>query len=665
MAEYREFIDIIKQPDFGGFNAIEYADGGQEVYLSFQALLKWIGENANLYSNNEEVVKIDWESNKPMFLYSTSVSCNLQTCYIRNGYLTTTPGTVSTVVSEFNEIDSFSGNTAQRYEDLKNTLKKNADVVDNPSLYPTVGNINNIYINIALLSSEIFESTKEKSESIISIRQYLQNICDRVNKALGSINDLQVISDVDGVVETLTIVDYQQKRIKGLTKDIEPVEIKAQGLGSMLTGIKAESSITPEIATMISVGAQAQGEAVGVEATSFSRLSAGLKDRIYPTKGIGEKGKQGDVKQEQIETKFNNAIESYAKLVRNQTPVAGDVFGPVLLQTTDKTNIENIAVELYKSALAKFTESGQTSTAFIPIKLDFSLYGMSGMKIFQKFKLSNDVLPLSYKGNFEFIVTGLSHTVDNSKWETSVSSLISLKDRPLKDKIIRIPLTIVLPDLTPPPLSAPSTSIVFSEDPAPAINPNRVGSQKPQFSPVAKDLIAQGHKNALLPFRPVPVLEFIEETREAREFYINPATNKPGYALHPAAAAAWKKAKAELDSKSIPVQIYSAYRDLEHQSSLSKKANGGPTVAKGGTSAHGWGMAIDLYPLRNLITADPAGGLKANLEARKTQIYVDIATILAKYNWYNPWRLSDNAGTVDEVWHFEYWGPSTTFNQYI
>lgn len=449
MAEYREFIDTIKQPDFGGFNAIEYADGGQEVYLSFRALLKWVSENANLYSNEEEIIKVDWESNKPMFLYSTSVSCNLQTCYIRNNYLRTTPGTVSTVVSEFNGIDSFSGPTAQRYEDLKDTLKKNADVVDNPSLYPTVGNINNIYINIALLSSEIFESTKERSDSSISIRQYLQNICDKVNKALGSINDLQVISDVDGTVETLTIVDYQQKRIKGLTKDIEPVEIKAQGLGSMLTGIKAESSITPEIATMISVGAQAQGEAVGVEATSFSRLSEGLKDRIYPTKGIGEKGKQGNVKQEQVETKFSNAVESYAELVRNQTPVAGDVFGPVLLQTTDKTNIENIAVELYKSALAKFTDSGQTSTAFIPIKLDFSLYGMSGMKIFQKFKLSNDVLPLSYKGNFEFIVTGLSHTIDNSKWETSVSSLISLKDKPLKDKIVRIPITIILPDLTP------------------------------------------------------------------------------------------------------------------------------------------------------------------------------------------------------------------------
>ena len=95
MGTYTNFIQEIKGYEFGGFNAIEYADGGQEIYLSFKALLKWIGENINMYSNEEEVIRIDWESNKPMFMYSTSVSCNLQTCYIRNGYLDTTPGTIS------------------------------------------------------------------------------------------------------------------------------------------------------------------------------------------------------------------------------------------------------------------------------------------------------------------------------------------------------------------------------------------------------------------------------------------------------------------------------------------------------------------------------------------------------------------------------------------
>ena len=651
MNNFQDFINEIKAKDFGGFNAIEYADGGQEIYLSFKALLKWINENVNLYSNGEEIIKIDWESNKPMFLYSTSVSCNLQTCYIRNPYLNTTPGTLeekTSGIGQFNTIDYFENDTEGKYSTLLTSARNNAGVTVDPSLYPTIGNINNIYINIALLSSEMIEATKGKSETTISIREYLQNICNKINRALGSINDLQVVSDVDSEIEVLTIIDYQQKRIKGLTKDIEPVEIKAQGLGSMLTGIQAQSSITPEIATMISVGAQAQGEAVGVEATSFSKLSEGLKDRIYPTKGIGEKGKQGKPQINPLKQRFKGAVESYTKLISNQVPLPDDIYSPVALESTDESDIENIAVEFYKAALAKFTEAGQTSTAFIPIKLDFSLYGMSGMKIFQKFKLSNDVLPLSYKGDFEFIVTGISHTVDNSKWETNISALITLKDGKIDgSKLIQIPVTIPLVDTF--------ADLTGGTDWAPIINPNKVGELKPHNAPVAIQLKAQGQPNAKIDFKK---LVFIEETRGASPYYKNPATKKPGYMLHPAAAAAWKDWESEMKSKGIQTRVYSAYRNLEHQSSLSKKANGGPTVAKAGTSAHGWGMAIDLYPLRNLIKSTPAGNLKANLKARQTQIYKEIAEIGAKYNWYNPWRLSDNAGTVDEVWHFEYWGPA-------
>ena len=674
MQKFGDFIQLIKTS--GGYNAIEYQNGGAEVYISFETLLRWTSEYVNLYSNGEEVIKVDWESDKPFFMYSTSVSCNLQKCYIRNQELQTTPGTytIQSGITSFHPISTF--NKSVKLSKLFNDKEKIGNELyreeGSSRLYPSLGNINYIYLNIAFLSQiMVQESNNESGE--VSIRRYLQAICDGVNKALGSINDLQVISDTDGIAETLTIIDYEQKRIEGLTSCKNIAKLQAQGLGSMLTGIQAQSSITPEIATMISIGAQAQGRALGVEATSFSKLNTGLTDNLYPTKAVSrtldqQLKEQKELKEEEkrIEDEYSNSLKAYVKVVTNQRPKKDTGFNdPVLLKSTDREDVENTATDLYKACLAKFTETGQTSTALIPIKLDLTLYGMSGMKIFQKFKLSNDILPLSYRGDFEFIITGISHEINNSTWSTSISSIISLAEQNEVRTKNGKPFSVKLPELTPPITTRIQIAGNLSEDPAPAINPGRIGSQTPQFSPVAKDLIAQGYKNALLPFAPVPVLEFIEETRGARDYYINPATGKPGYALHPAAAAAWKKAKAELDSKNIPVQVYSAYRDLEHQSGLSKKANGGPTVAKGGTSAHGWGMAIDLRPLRNLITTSPAGNLKANLEARKTQTYVDIATVLAKYNWYNPWRLSDNAGTVDEVWHFEYWGSAETFNQYV
>ena len=456
MAEgtYTDFIDSIKTSEFGGFNGIEYSDGGFEPYISFQALLKWVGEYPNLFSAKFPIIKVDYESDKPLFTYSTSVSCDLSKCYIRNGYLKTTLGTFeSKIAPSFKNINTF---TDGNYGGLNSTLKKEAGVIEDISMYPQIGNINFIYLSVSYLSELVLKQS-DNSDNKVTVGTFLQKVCDGVNKALGSINDLQVITDVDGIVETLTIVDYQQKRIKGLP-DIRKEEkrtittIQAQGLGSMLTSIQAQSTITPELASTISIGAQAQSQPVGEEATSFSRLSRGFIDRVYPAKVQGDSEaalKREEDRKKAVESKFKQAISSYSKFIKNQIPQPGDFYSPVLLKSTDTTNISNIAAELYKSCLAMFTDTKQTSTAFIPIKLDISLYGIAGTKIYQKFKLSNDVLPLSYQGDYEFIILGVSHTVDATKWETSISSLISLKDEKIKESGPDKPFSVKLSELEP------------------------------------------------------------------------------------------------------------------------------------------------------------------------------------------------------------------------
>ena len=147
------------------------------------------------------------------------------------------------------------------------------------------------------------------------------------------------------------------------------------------------------------------------------------------------------------------------------------------------------------------------------------------------------------------------------------------------------------------------------------------------------------------------VLVFIGETLGANKLYINPATGSPEYMLHPDAAAAWYRWRDEMIAKGVPYRVSSAYRSQRHQAGIS----GGKTVASPGRSPHGVGGALDFRNLYRLVGG--SGDPKANLESgRKTGDYKQLAEIGAKYNWYNPWRLSDNRGT-DECWHFEYWGP--------
>ena len=79
--------------------------------------------------------------------------------------------------------------------------------------------------------------------------------------------------------------------------------------------------------------------------------------------------------------------------------------------------------------LGIFTENKQTAATFIPVKLDMTLQGISGIKIFQRFTISGDVLPYTYKDNYDFIVTGISHEVSTSnKWTTKISAIIALKE---------------------------------------------------------------------------------------------------------------------------------------------------------------------------------------------------------------------------------------------
>ena len=154
---YTDFIDSIKTSEFGGFNGIEYSDGGFEPYISFQALLKWVGEYPNLFSAEFPIIKVDYESDKPLFTYSTSVSCDLSKCYIRNGYLKTTLGTFDpSIAPSFKNINTF---TDGNYGGLNSTLEKEAGVIEDISMYPQIGNINFIYLSVSYLSELVLKQS--------------------------------------------------------------------------------------------------------------------------------------------------------------------------------------------------------------------------------------------------------------------------------------------------------------------------------------------------------------------------------------------------------------------------------------------------------------------------------------------------------------------------
>jgi len=167
-------------------------------------------------------------------------------------------------------------------------------------------------------------------------------------------------------------------------------------------------------------------------------------------------------------------------------------------------------------------------------------------------------------------------------------------------------------------------------------------------SPLAR-LVSSRHTPGEIPEDPELLqLEFtgIPQGPNDGGFYRNKTSGRNEYMVHKEAAKSFKLWIAELDSLGIPWNITSAYRRKQHNSDIKGSSK----------SAHLYGGAVDFGNLHGLV-----GGSKditTNFNARvDNPVYEQIASVGKKYGWYNPWRLSDNAGTMEEIWHFEYWGP--------
>ena len=438
---YSEFIAKNITAEYRGMNYIEYNDGGLEMYISFQALLRFISENLNLISNGEGIVSIDWESDKPFYPLSCHISTDLTKCYLYNEQLNIEDGTnPDPNFATFHPFYLFrDDNLTQINKDLLN----NSNIPSNRKqnfAYPQIGNINYIYLNTGYLSKIIADNLDKENK--ITLRNFLQTACDDINRALGGINDFQVVIDSDQTPNVLTIIDINQNRIKGLTKKYGNNQnytlIQAQGIGpdnntqgSFVTSLKAQSQITPEIASAISIGAQANGNQLGEEATSFSRLSKGLIDRIYPDKILSSQptGSFAD----NFQTTFKTNLQAFQNLVDNlqKNPQPNSAAIRLSLKMSDEDNNGPMVSDLFKAIVGEFTEKNQSNPTFIPIKLDIELLGISGIKIFQQFELSSDVLPLSYQNDFNFLITGITHEVRTHKWITKLATLTYLKEKDL------------------------------------------------------------------------------------------------------------------------------------------------------------------------------------------------------------------------------------------
>lgn len=302
-----------------------------------------------------------------------------------------------------------------------------------------VGQVMNIYVNFTYILTTMDKVVDSAGKAtLISI---LTNILDGVGKALGSINSLEPF--VDEITNTVKIIDqstlpgkYEILSSLQRTKPDDTVSLDIYGYynrnGSRAGfvrnfGIKTE--ITPNLATMLSIGAQAAGSVVGEDATAISKLNEGLEDRIKnDVVDAITKVEKTKSKTEELNERFPNANKNFAEAAFQLGSFNGSIPSWDEANINSYSDLQSNFLAYLNSKQAIQTSKASGTIGFIPVSLNLTLDGISGLKIYNALRVDTSYLPSNYPTSMDFIITGLSHTIQNNVWTTDINTVMVPKD---------------------------------------------------------------------------------------------------------------------------------------------------------------------------------------------------------------------------------------------
>lgn len=145
----------------------------------------------------------------------------------------------------------------------------------------TYGQILNIYINCVYIIDIIKTNTGDDGK--IDLYTFLEKILEGINASFSGLNNLTIF--IDETTNEILFVD--QNPLPGrenLITNKQTTKFRMFGYkggeNSFVKDFDFKTEITPQLATMITVGAAANNTVVGADATAISYLNAGLTDRF-------------------------------------------------------------------------------------------------------------------------------------------------------------------------------------------------------------------------------------------------------------------------------------------------------------------------------------------------------------------------------------------------
>ena len=302
------------------------------------------------------------------------------------------------------------------------------------------GNIGNIFVNLDYLyglsiNDSLAEKDKKEKNDII-LFDYIKSMMSGINTAIGNVANFDIF--IDPVDSVARIIDVNYVDIANRSDAYKNAfQIEVHNLNSTVRDYRLESQIFPEQSTMVAIGAQVKGGALGTNTDTLVDFNKGLIDRIIPQKdsptSTPNPTNDADIeikKLEELQKSWAIIADLFIELNPDWWESRGDYD---VEQSSKYSNALKDIIAYFTSIINKNTKN----RAIIPTKLSLTMDGIGGMTIGNMFKINDNVLPSGYKGGtgvagakIGYIVTGLGHKIDNNDWTTQVDAQFVVLDEP-------------------------------------------------------------------------------------------------------------------------------------------------------------------------------------------------------------------------------------------
>ena len=369
----------------------------------------------NLYfnfkdANNKTISQILIPNDTPCLASKNSVSIDPSTCIIYNNKATFITGLSQGALPK----------TMVKYDPTTNLYyyDNDASVGDEQFLNSDgLGKIGNIFIAIPKIL-EIYRS-ESGGTTDVSVISFLKTLLNKISQALGGINDFQLYTTKSSA--QIIDVKYLEKGA-GKTK----YEFDLLGLKSICRDVKITSRVFESQSTMMAIAAQSGNANVGdLYSSTQNYFNRGLRDRIALDKVIWN---------DKYPTYFDYLKKIFTNLVVLQNYINSKCIGVDVSPNLGKITYPNPtetsnAASLLKTFYLQLNGDDVNFKAIIPFELEIVLDGVAGLVQGQIFKINKNILPSQYSNsNIGFIITGLSHSLQNNDWVTTVKTQVCLLD---------------------------------------------------------------------------------------------------------------------------------------------------------------------------------------------------------------------------------------------